>query len=368
MRLRKKLMPIHRWAGLTAGLVVLISAITGLGMAFRAELDPVLYPRQATATACARPVSIAHLIANARAARSNGTLDYVRINGDVAKPAALRFLNKDTLYFDRCSGAQVASQNRYQGFFGTLEWLHRGIWLPGGGILMGLGALSLLILLIGIGVYLWWPRRPRRLRQGFGLDRRLKGPAFNLGLHRTVGAWVMIPVTLSVLTGLPNAFDPLKAAIMAIGGHGYRTTQASAPATRASTIDGVFAKIAALSPNARETLVHLPQPGKPMMDAYFIDADAPHDNARTTLKIDAVTGMLSDIVRYRDASIGAKVYYYMLSFHTGELGGVLGQLLIAAGALGLIVLGYTGLSSYLRRKWRQARARSNAAATARANA
>lgn len=42
--IRKRILPLHRWAGLTVGLVVVWMAITGAGMVFRTQLAPVLKP------------------------------------------------------------------------------------------------------------------------------------------------------------------------------------------------------------------------------------------------------------------------------------------------------------------------------------
>lgn len=41
----------------------------------------------------------------------------------------------------------------------------------------------------------------------------------------------------------------------------------------------------------------------------------------------------------------------MMSLHTGAVGGPLWQILLLFGALSLLVLGYTGTASYLRRKF-----------------
>ena len=46
------MLPIHRWIALTLGIVVLASAVTGAGMAFRKQLDPLVYQRMLQAPAC----------------------------------------------------------------------------------------------------------------------------------------------------------------------------------------------------------------------------------------------------------------------------------------------------------------------------
>lgn len=362
MKLRRKhLVPVHRWVGLTLGLVVLLSALTGAGLAFRKQLDPLVYPRIARASSCPRMLPLDAFVDAARAKHPTGTVDFVRVEDVPDRPVQVRFLNKDTLYFDRCTGALSASQNRYAGVFGVMEWLHRGRWLPtAGGWLMGAGALAVLLVLGSLGLYLWWPRSPRRFTQAIKLDRRLKGPAFTLGLHRTVGAWVALPLLLSAVTGLPNAFDWLHDRLVAIGdtnAGGEVKGRVTPPGTpvRMIPMASAWNTVQRLTDHPSEVLIHLPpNPGKPM-EIYAIEADAPHVNARSYLYLDAATGEVLRLSPYRTSAIGSRIYYWMLSLHTGEVGGVLGQLVLFCGATGALVLGYTGISSYLRRRRRQAK-------------
>lgn len=360
MNWRRKLIPVHRWTGLTLGLIVLLSAFTGAGMAFRDQLDPLLYPRVARTAPCAMPLSLDTLAASARRLHPKGTLDYLRVKRDPAAPVAARFLNKDTLYLDRCTGAASASQNRYQGLFGVLEWLHRGKWARFGGWVMGAGALSLVALLAGVGIYLWWPRKPRRLRQGFVVSRKLKGPAFNIGLHRAVGAWVALPLLLSALTGLPNAFDGLHDAIVSFDGTPERKLSSTPPADPHAMmlpLAAAWQTIDRLAPGASEVLIHVARAPKEPLEIYIIEAGAPHANARTYLYLDAWSGRVLSYVPYSRMGGGSRLYFWMLSLHTGEVGGFFGQLVLFLGAVGALVLGYTGISAYVRRRFKLDRKR-----------
>lgn len=357
MNLRLTLLPIHRWVGLTLGLIVVVSAVTGAGMAFRKELDPVVYPRLDHASACAAPAPLDTFVARARALHPASAVDYLRLRAGPASTVAVRFLDKDTLYFDRCTGELSGSQNRYAGVFGVLEWIHRGQWAPSaGGWVMGAGALTFLSILSVIGVYLWWPRRRGAFLQGFVLNRKLKGPAFDLSLHRTVGAWAVLMLTLSAFTGLPNAFDGVKDAIMGIGVAGPEARPHSAPPAGAAKparlpMAAAWETVQRMTPAPREVLLHLARKRTDPIEIYVIEAGAPHANARTYLYLDAYTGAVLRFAPYDRSPIGARVYYWMLSLHTGEVGGVFGQLLLFLGAASVPVLAYTGLSAYLRRRF-----------------
>jgi vanillate O-demethylase ferredoxin subunit len=356
----RRLLPFHRWAALTVGIIVLLSAATGAGMAFRKQLEPLVYPRTPRAD-CGAPVGLDDVLAAARMVHPAGEVDYLRIRRSVREPVAVRWMNKDTLYIDRCSGQVVGEQNRYGGVFGLLEWIHRGRWLPEpvGDAVMGTGAVTLLLLLLGIGTYLWWPRKGRRFRDGFKLNLKLRrGPAFDMGLHRTIGAWVTLPLAVSAITALPNAFPPIHDAIVSLDQSGHERKPRSAGGSGLK-LAATWKVIEGLMPNPREVLIHVARKPADPLEIYIIGADAPHANARTYLFLDAGNGKVLRFTPYAAMGPGSRLYYWMLSVHTGEVGGPLGQLFLFLGALGALLLGFTGIRTWLRRRSNRAR---NAAA------
>jgi uncharacterized iron-regulated membrane protein len=358
----RSMLPIHRWAALTVGLLALVSACTGLGMVFRKQLDPVIYPRSAHAP-CIAPISLDQLLGAAQQAHPTGKVDYLRIVQDLTQPVEIRWMNKDTLYVDRCTSKIVAEQNRYAGLFGTMEWIHRGRWLPGpvGDYVMGTSALNLLFVLLGLGVYLWWPRKRQRLRDNFKLNTNLrKGPAFDMGLHRTIGGWVAVPLAVSALTALPNAFPIVRSGLAAIGSHDAQAKLHSTQAGPLLAMSVAWREVQALTPNPREVLIHVAHKPVDPLEIYIIAADAPHANARTYLYLDSHNGAVIKFTPYADMGVGDRFYYWMLSIHTGEIGGVLGQAILALGATGALVLGFTGIRTWFRRRANRKRTRRSA--------
>ena len=358
----RSMLPVHRWAALTLGIVALLSAATGAAMAFRNELEPIVYPRAAQ-TPCARPVSLSVILAAAQMAHPKGKIDYLRVFTDTRQPVAVRWLNKDTLYIDRCSGQVTAEQNRYAGIFGVMEWIHRGRWIPGpaGDTVMGLGAVDLLVVLLGIGLYLWWPRKGRRLIDNFKLNRKLrKGPAFDMGLHRTVGGWIAIPVIISAITALPNAFPFVHDAILSFDSAKEEKKLHSRAGGPPLPISQVWREVQQISPNPREALIHLANKPSDPFEIYIIGADAPHANARTILYLDSHDGQVLAFTPYSKMGPGSRLYYWMLSIHTGEVGGLLGQLILCLGTIGTLVLGFTGIRTWYRRRKNKGRSAAKA--------
>jgi vanillate O-demethylase ferredoxin subunit len=353
---RDLVLPIHRWLALTLGLIVLASAVTGAGMAFRKELDPLVYSRMLHASTCGERLPLDSFVARARAAHPKGQIDYIRLLDRADAPVILRFTNRDTFYFDGCNGEVLGQQNRYEAVFGHLEQIHRMAFFENGGWVMGTGALTLVLALVGGGLIVWWPRRPRRLRDVLKLNTALKGRAFELDLHRTLGAYAAIPLLLSATTGLPTAFAWVRHGVDAIAGTPVEKPPVSAPPKAAGkgkaakiSMEQAWREAQALSPRPQEALLHLANKAKAPVEIFIIGADAPHANARTYLYLDAYSGKVLKFAPYKDMGLGEKIYYWALSLHTGEVGGVFGQFLLFLGALSVPVLAYTGANSYLRR-------------------
>jgi uncharacterized iron-regulated membrane protein len=76
--------------------------------------------------------------------------------------------------------------------------------------------------------------------------------------------------------------------------------------------------------------------------------------ARSQLALDAATGDVRQWQPYDASSLGQKARGWLRFAHTGELGGLTGQLLAGIGCLGGVVLVYTGLALAIRRflNWR----------------
>jgi vanillate O-demethylase ferredoxin subunit len=344
--LRRKLLSVHRWAGLSVGLIALVSALTGAGMAFRPYVEHLTAPHLYRSTGCASPLSLDGLAADAARLHPTEKVDFVRVR--TGEPVLVRFFNKDSVYLDGCTGALADDNNRYSGWFGTLEYIHRGRWSGIGGWIMGTGAATVIFLLVGLGLYQWWPRPLRRYRQGFSVDKRIKGNARRMALHRAVAGWVALPLLLSATTGIPNAFEWLNDALTGIGAR-ERPEPRSAGTKRTLTLQQAFVIARRETDAPSEVLIHVaPEPGDPI-EIYAIEATAPHANARSYLYVDAESGRIIQDTPYDALGPGAKAYYWMLSWHMGELGWW-NRIVIFMGAAGAIVLGYTGIGSYLLRK------------------
>ncbi len=357
--LHSVMLRLHRWTGLSAGIVLVMLAVTGATMLFRPQLEPALERDLLTVPSCLGRASIDTLTAAARGAYPRGKLDFIRL--ETAAPTAermpaafVRFEDKNTVYLNPCTAAVLGQRNRYAGPFGSVESLHRLWFMEGGGVIVGTTALLTVLLLVGGGFYLWWPATRHGLAGALRHDRSLPGRARMLSLHRTVGIYVGLIVLASALTGLPQAFKWYKQGL-------YAATGSSAPgkaprslaAGRFMALESAWQTGQRLVPGASATQLRYPAKVEDAIEMFFIEAGAAHPNARTYLYLDAVSGSLLSLRPYAASSAGNRLYFWMLSVHNGLIGGMAVKWLMLFGLLGVPVLGYTGISSFLRRTLRR---------------
>jgi vanillate O-demethylase ferredoxin subunit len=366
---RTLVLQAHRWTGLTFGLVLVFVAITGMLIAYRPHLEPIVNRDLLMVPACTERVSMDTLAGNARAAHPAGEMDYIRITspdeGASRIPAVQIRISEPgefqhDVFLNPCSGALLGLRDRFGGWLATIEQLHRFRFVDGGSLITGTNALLFATVLLAGGLYMWWPRRRSALRVAATLDSRLTGRHRTINRHKVIGLYVGLIVLSSALTGLPLAFDWYRDGVYALAGSKPEKPPrvATPAATKPLPMETYWRHVQALVPNPGETLIHFPLARKPgeSLDIFTVTRDAPHAFARTMIYLDPYTDNVVKFTPYAQASAGHKLYFWMLSWHMGAVGGKSGSLffpvVLMFGALGVPFLAWTGASSYIRRKFR----------------
>lgn len=352
LNVRKLLLPLHLWTGLTIGLLLMVTAATGSLMVFRKQLEHRFDPRKFVVEPGPARLAPDELVARARAAHPAGELDNIRYSAEPTAPFMVYFTNKDFVHLNPYTGEVLGVRARYGSLFGWLEGMHKFLHLEPavGEPITGYTALVFGFIILS-GLVLWWPATRRALKAGLTLNWKLKGRPWNLNLHKALGAYAALILLFSVSTGVPIALDWAKDVLYPLTG-----SKKSPPPVAPAVASGVFAgfdaaasTIATVYPGAGE--VYIPVPKKGLVTAYVIESGARHPNARSYVWLEPATAKVIQAKPYAQAAAGFRLYYWMMSLHTGAVGGPLWQIILLLGALSLLVLGYTGTASYLRRKF-----------------
>jgi vanillate O-demethylase ferredoxin subunit len=357
MPIRQAILSIHRWTGLTVGLLVTFLAATGLAMVFRPQLQPIAERGLRSVASCEHRIALDRLVADARALHPGVAVEQLQIGGGGFGPTIVRFKDKEGVHMDPCTGAILGQRHRWAGFFNTAEELHRLLFLGDSDVSETIGgstALAFAVLLIGGGLTLWWPTTRRALRNAFRLRLGLKGQAFDINLHRVLGASVAVVLLWQSLSALTFTFDWARSAIFAATGSpapAKRPTVREAEASLASS-EAFLRQTLATAPKANDMTLTYPRKPTDPVEIYVIEKDAPHPNAKTYLYLDPQDAKVLRYDAYAQSSPGNKVYRWLGALHMGSIGGIVGQIVLFLGVLGVPVLAFTGIRSYLRGRMR----------------
>jgi ferredoxin-NADP reductase/uncharacterized iron-regulated membrane protein len=356
---QKNLTRLHTWFGLSAGLVVAFLGLTGAGFVLRPQLEGMVYGRLLRVPACYHPLPLDTLAGNAVAAYpAGGAVNSIEIRAGATASMAFEFADEEKVYLDPCTGELLGRQNEYGGFFGFLDGLHRFRFMAEGRQFAGTAnAFCLGLLLIG-GLILWWPRGRQSLRSAATFNHRLPGPARTINLHRVVGLYSCLVLLVISLTGVPIAFQPVKALIgWTVGSpmeippppkSRYRPGASRVPLQR------LWERCQQVYPGVEWATIHYPIERRDSVWMELLEKGARHSEAKSYLYLDAYSGQVLRKTPYATAvPLGRKIYTYALALHTGLVGGLPYQLLLLVACLAMPVQLYSGASPYLRRKLRK---------------
>lgn len=200
---------LHRWIGLSVGLLLLIQGLTGAILVFRDELEPLLQPSLIVAEQPAR-LPVQALLDAFHRAHPEAELQRADFPESAREAVILSWKAKDAPgltaidpYSARIVRDGPSSRWPLEVVFNIHDALLAG---PVGETLIGIEGLALLAMAIS-GILHWWPGAAR-LRQGFRV--RLNGNADLRWrtLHRSVGAGVSLILILSAVTGALMVWKP----------------------------------------------------------------------------------------------------------------------------------------------------------------
>lgn len=211
MTFRKLTGKIHRWLGLTSGLVVFIIGITGCILAFRAEIEAVSKPwkfAQSDERPLVSPAQVESIVTKKLAGEKLAGLLSIQYPGPGRNVMAV--YTTDRLHFSQAylnpqTGAIIAWNVPTEDFFTFIEHGHRWLWFPWqiGRTIQSAFVLVFLMMMIS-GIILWWPKTfgRKNKKQAFGIYWKGKPKRVNYDLHNVLGFYMTWICLFIVITGL----------------------------------------------------------------------------------------------------------------------------------------------------------------------
>jgi uncharacterized iron-regulated membrane protein len=408
---------LHLGTRVVAGLVIGVMSVTGVLLAFERQIVSFAERDVRTVqppTSSGSRLDLDALITKARAAVPEGRLSGLILRADPTATVVVNFGRERTVFVNPYTGAVLGEGAKtLRDFFHMVTDWHR--WLGTEGDSRDIGRAitgacnTAFVVMVVTGFYLWWPRQwTRQALQAVMVPHlRLRGKPRDWNWHNTAGFWsasILICITLTglvmsyqwandLLYTLTSSTPPPRPAGSSEGrsaaadnrrdGGGPRvagsppdggtrrqshseergtlerqgrTGEAGSTPQRAS-LEALFAVAAQQAPHWRSMTVRLPQRGATQLTVTLEEAKAMHPYPRSTLTLDTVTATVVQWEPYASYSLGRTIRSWVRPVHTGEAGGVVGQMVAALASAGGVVLVWTGLTLAWRRfRTRNARA------------
>lgn len=356
---------LHRWFALGIGWLLALQGLMGavlvIGRPLQAWAHPELFKAPAVAVAAGGTANASlESVRQTLAATFGPTADFTfrppREAGDTLW-VLVRGPWAGTAYVDPASGRLLGRLGEADGFVNFIFRTHSSLWLEDTGkAILAWVALAYLLLLV-TGLVLWWPRRwPPRLAVAW---RAGTLRAF-FDLHRTGGALMGLVIAVSVASGAYMAWRPLGDVVTSLlGAQSFKAPAVPKAAAgdaapgRRLTVDELVAIARERHGEAPIGYVQVPSsPTRPVRVRFRL-ADDPHPNGLTSVWLHPRSGAVLGAVRWNELDPGARAVAVVYPLHTGQLGGVVYEAVVAVGGLTLFGLGVTGIYLWWRRRERR---------------
>ncbi|KOU56975.1 peptidase [Streptomyces sp. MMG1533] len=363
--LRPLILRLHFYAGVFVAPFLFVAAVTGFLYAGAFQAEKIVYADEMTVSAVGdAKLPISEQVAAAREAHPEGTVSAVRPSPE--DDATTRVLlagvkgvdpNHTLAVFVDPYTAKVRGALEQYGSTGALPlrtWIdefHRDLHLGENGRLYSELAASWLSVIAAGGLVLWFARR-RALRKVRGTSGRRR----TLGLHGTVGVWAAIGFFFLSATGLTWStyaganIDELRTSlgqstpsVTATAGGDHSGHGESASAGDAEHGVGLDKILAAARAEGLGDPVEIVPPAD-ASSAYVVkQVQRSWPEKQDAVAVDPATGEVTDVLRFDDYPVLAKLTRWGIDLHTGVLFGLVNQIglmLLALSLILLIVLGY----------------------------
>lgn len=160
------------------------------------------------------------------------------------------------------------------------------------------------------------------------------------------GATLGLVIAASVASGAWMAWRPLGAFATTLSGAAPSTAPGlpkGSASARALPLDTLVARAQAQFPGAPIGYVQVPAQADRPLRVRMRLADDPHPNGLSSVWLHPATGEVLAAHRWNELDPGARATAVIYPLHTGVLGGVLLEAVVALGGLALAAMGITGV-------------------------
>lgn len=355
MRLVHIIRLIHSYLGLFVGIIIIIVALSGCVYSFQKEIRLLLYPKllEVKVPLHTRQLSVASLLQLAEKAYPESNVREIVLFNAAHKSVKVYTQDHHLLYLNPYSGQVLGIKNSKKDPF-LLAWsLHTQLGMGKfGSQLVAYATLSCIPLII-TGIWLWRPRIGVRWRKHFLLPTQGKWKLINFQWHRIGGFYASLFLFFICLTGLMMSFPALEEGLYKLFGstRAVRTTPTIMGIPTSSTaLEKSITYCQSHFPNYKELQVFFPNSRYAgyMLIAKYGD----RFGSRELLYFHPESGQLLQHHPSTNQALGDRLKAMNYRVHSGQLGGLVGQILAFLTSLFTVYLVISGAIMWYQRRFR----------------
>lgn len=380
---------IHLYLGLAAGLVIMITCLTGAILVFEEELQHASAKERYYVQPGTERLPVETLIANLRTKMPKAKVTGVRIYSDATRTVELNVRpdNKEKgkenakpeegkekgkgkegdkkkeggglrAYANPYTGEIIEVVDNRKTFFFKVMSLHR--WLLAddpGKMIVGVSTIIFLFIII-TGIILWWPANVRILKQRLKIKTDASFKRVNHDLHLVLGFYSAIFLFVFAFTGLAWSFKWFNDGIYKVTGSPLENPEPPKSMVGADSVkkigfDKVLGVISTAQPNVEFYSINAPKEKDEVYMVSVLRKDAAHETATDAYYIDAYSGSIAGKLLFKDRSTGAKVRSTFKPVHTGAIFGTTSKIIALLACLIGFTLPVTGIIMWINRAFKK---------------
>lgn len=362
MPLRKLFFWFHLTLGAAAGIVILLMSATGVLLAFERQIVSFA-ERDLRSSSPSQALPVSRIVSAAAAARPDARPTGVVVRSDRSAPVAVAFGREGTLFVDRSTGAVLGEGARgVRRFFDANTSLHRWLALKGearetGKAITGAANLAFLFIVLS-GLVIWIPRRFTRtaFRNATFFRRGLRGRARDFNWHHVLGIWAFLPLVAIVFSATAISYPwASRLVYRAFGSAPPKppSNERAAGKLDLEPLDRLWSAAEAetmrVAPQWQTLSVRLPLSRKGAVSFAIDEGNGARPDKRSQLMLDPRSARVVEHKTYSQQEGGQQARAWLRWIHTGEAGGLPGQLVAMLASAAAVVLVWTGFALALRR-------------------
>lgn len=384
---RKLWLLLHRYLGVSAGLVLAVVGVSGALLSF--EVEVIDFVNRDVAHVEARPFSTVLLPSDLYGRTSQNfpdrhiqalTLFHEETSSVVVNLSDPNGGRRGEDWYLNPYAAQPLSPISGVSVMHFIEDIHRRLVAGETGKAVVGASVLILVFLTLSGLYLRLPSLFKRKRNGHReqsrsarhqgwrkwllVKRGLTGRAFWWNLHAVAGTWVFVLYLSASLTGLFFAYEWYRGGVMALAGVEPLKRGASVKpptgedkdahnAAVASGLSSGWHHFVALAGDYSEVTIRIPREASGSQSDFrysYFGTQREHDRARNRIDIDISGSHVRTHTLYADKTLGEKFVWSMLPLHTGGFYGLPGKVLFFVASLLMPLFTFSGIWLYSQRR------------------